>query len=599
MFTFSAPRNLALTAVLALGLGGISAVASQAATNPVNLITSATSVTPAGTTATQLVGPANFVTVKNTVASALQAHAIFFTVSGGTTSSGTNSGNIAVGGSIQILCSHVGTITLLGYAIINGAATTSPTDTIVITVVSSLPGTVYASSLVLAAAGTTIPTSATDAAFSVTQPAGTAKVANFTVAELDAAGNAILAANAKPISVTVTNGVISSPNLAGSASGNTAYLTGVPVHAITNFVLSGINGLGGVSTVTIAVNGVTVKTYSVTFTGLASKIVLTAINSVVGIGTATAILPTPTAPIGITANVNALEVQEFDAAGHLLVINPGNIRISSSVPAVAVGGAIDIANRFPLGDIMGGTSTTNTAAGVSVTGVSAGTTTFTATDISQLLSSVPASIRVSNGVPTSVVLSTNLSTYVSGAVGILRTTISNAAGTTPAGTYIVFTGQASSSIVLATGSALLPGAPVAVTTPPVQKVGQVTVNNAGVYAFSFNAPSANVTVTITGVAATPAIAVTPAIFIVGTVPDVATAESLLEVSYAQNVDSDVATYIKGATDAASVTAQDSLAKSTSALAAIAHLSIVVKAVLAKALALAKIDKKILVRLGRK
>ena len=599
MFTFSAPRTLALTAVLALGLGGISAAASQAATNPVNLITSATSVTPAGTTATQLVGPANFVTVKNTVASALQAHAIFFTVSGGTTSSGTNSGNIAVGASIQILCSHVGTITLLGYAIINGAATTSPTDTIVITVVSSLPGTVYASSLVLAAAGTTIPTSATDAAFSVTQPAGTAKVANFTVAELDAAGNAILAANAKPISVTVTNGVISSPNLAGSASGNTAYLTGVPVHAITNFVLSGINGLGGVSTVTIAVNGVTVKTYSVTFTGLASKIVLTAINSVVGIGTATAILPTPTAPIGITANVNALEVQEFDAAGHLLVINPGNIRISSSVPAVAVGGAIDIANRFPLGDIMGGTSTTNTAAGVSVTGVSAGTTTFTATDISQLLSSVPASIRVSNGVPTSVVLSTNLSTYASGAVGILRTTLANAAGTMPAGTYIVFTGQASSSIVLATGSVLLPGAPVAVTTPPVQKVGQVTVNNAGVYAFSFNAPSANATVTITGVAATSAIAVTPAIFIVGTVSDVATAESLLEVSYAQNVDSDVATYIKGATDAATVTAQDSLTKSTAALAAIAHLAIVVKAVLAKALALAKIDKKILLRLGRK
>ena len=599
MNTFSSHRALALTAVLALGLGGISAVASQAATNPVNLITSATSVTPAGTTATQLVGPANFVTVKNTVASAQQAHSIFFTVSGGTTSGGTSSGTIAVGGSVQIVCSHVGTITVLGYAIISGAATTSPTDTIVITVVSSLPGTVYASSLVLASAGTTIPTTASDAAFSVTQPAGTAKVANFTVAELDAAGNAILAANAKPLSVTVTNGVISSPNLAASASGNTMYLAGIPLHATTDFVLSGINGLAGLSTVTIAVNGVSVKTYSVTFTGLASKIVLTAINSVVGIGSATTILPTSTAPIGITANVNALEVQEFDAAGHLLVVNPGNIRISSSVPAVAVGGAIDIANRFPLGNIIGGTSTTNTVAGVSVTGVSAGTTTITATDISQLLSSAPVSIRVSNGVPTSVVLSTNLSTYASGAVGILRTTLSNAAGTMPAGTYIVFTRQASSSIVLATGSALLPGAPVAVTTPPVQKVGQVTFNSAGVYAFSFNAPTANATITITGIAATPAIAVTPAIFIVGTVPDVAAEESLLEVSFAQNVDSDVATYIGSATDAATVTAQDSLAKSTTALAAIARLSIVVKAVLAKALALAKIDKKILLRLGRK
>lgn len=599
MFTFSSSRAFALTAVLALGLGGMSAVASEAANNPVNLITSATSVTPAGTTATQLVGPANFVTIKNTVATAQQAHPIFFTVSGGTTSGAATSGTIAVGGSVQILCSRVGTITVLGYAMTGGAATTSPTDTIVITVVASLPGTVYASSLVLAASGTSTPTSATDAAYSVTQPAGTPKVANFTVAELDAAGNAMLAADAKPISVTVTNGVISSPNLVATPSGNTAHLAGVPVLATTDFVLSGINGLGGVSTVIIAVNGVTVKTYSATFTGLASKIVLTPINSVVGIGSASAILPTATAPIGITANVNALEVQEFDAAGHLLAINPGNIRISSSVPSVAVGGAIDIANRFPLGDINGGTSTANTVAGVSVTGVSAGTTAFTATDISQLLSSVPATIRVSNGALTSVVLSTNLPTYASGAVGILRTTLTNAAGTMPAGTYIVFTGQAISSIVLATGSALLPGAPVAVTTPPVQKVGQVTVNSAGVYAFSFNAPTADGTVTITGIAATSAIQVTPAIFVVGTVPDVATAESLSEASYAQNVDSDVTAYIGSSTDAATVTAQDSFARSTSALAAITHLNSVVKAVLAKALALAKIDKKILSKLGRK
>jgi hypothetical protein len=313
----------------------MSAVASEAANNPVNLITSATSVTPAGTTATQLVGPANFVTIKNTVATAQQAHPIFFTVSGGTTSGAATSGTIAVGGSVQILCSRVGTITVLGYAMTGGAATTSPTDTIVITVVASLPGTVYASSLVLAASGTSTPTSATDAAYSVTQPAGTPKVANFTVAELDAAGNAMLAADAKPISVTVTNGVISSPNLAATPSGNTAHLAGVPVLATTDFVLSGINGLGGVSTVIIAVNGVTVKTYSATFTGLASKIVLTPINSVVGIGSASAILPTATAPIGITANVNALEVQEFDAAGHLLAINPGNILSLLAEPLIS------------------------------------------------------------------------------------------------------------------------------------------------------------------------------------------------------------------------------------------------------------------------
>jgi hypothetical protein len=599
MFTFSASRRFALTAVLALGLGGISAVTSQAAGTPVNLITSPTSITPAGITATQLAGPANFVTIKNTVVTTQQARFVFFTVNGGTTVGGATSGVISVGGNVQITCSHVGTITVLGYAIINGAATTSPTDTITITVVSSLPGTVYASSLVLAAPGTTQPTAATDAAFSITQPAGTAKVANFTVAELDAAGIAMLPAKAKPVTVTVTNGLISSPNLAATGSGGSTYLYGTPIHTITDFVLSGINGLGGASVVTIAVNGAKVKTYSVTFTGLASKIVLTPINSVVGIGNATAILPTSTAPIGITANVNALEVQEFDAAGHLLVINPGNIRISSSVPAVAIGGAVDIANRFSLGNISGGTATSGTVAGVSINGISAGTTTFTATDISQLLSSAPAGIRVSNAIPTSVVLSTNLPTYAPGAVGTLRTTLSNSSGTMPAGTYIVFTGQATSSIVLAAGSALLPGAPVAVTTPPVQKVGQVTVNNSGVYAFSFNAPSANATITITGVAATPSIQVTPAIFVVGTVPDVATAESLSEATSAQNVDTEVATFIVTATNAMDAAVQDAATKSAVALASVSHLTIVVKAVLAKALALAKITKLILLKLRRK
>ncbi len=529
MFSRPSFKGLALATVLALGLGGVTALTAQATGTPVNLITSATSLTTPGTTATQLVGPANFVTLSNTVVSGPSATAVYFTISGGTTTTAVTSGTIAAGGSVSILCSQVGTITVMGYAITNGAASPTATDTIVITVVSSLPGTVYASSIVLGAPSTLLPTPATDPGFSVTAPSGTANVANFTVAEIDAAGNAILAANAKPITIIVTNGLISSPNLAASATPNTTFISGTPISPITDFVLSGIAGLGGVSTVSISVNGVLVKTYSVTFTGLATKIVLTPINSVVGLGVATSILPNAFVPTGITANVNALEVQEFDAAGNLLVVNPANISIASSAPAIATGGGFDSANNYPLGNIVGGTPTSTKAVGVSINGVGVGTTTFTATDTTLSLTSAPASIRVSDGIPTSVVLTTNLPQYGTGALGTLNTTLSNAAGTMPAGTYVVLAGQAVSSIFLSSGTAQLPGVPVAVVGPPAKKVGQVTVNNAGVYTSTFNAPITNSAVTISATPASTSITVTPVTFNVGTGaplgPEVATPES--------------------------------------------------------------------------
>jgi hypothetical protein len=593
MFTRPSFKGLALATVLALGLGGVTALTAAATGTPVNLITSATSLTTPGTTATQLVGPANFVTLSNTVVSGPSAKAVYFTISGGTTTTATTSGTIAAGGSVSILCSQVGTITVMGYAITNGAASPTATDTIVITVVSSLPGTVYASSIVLAAPSTLLPTPATDPGFSVTAPSGTANVANFTVAEIDSAGNAILAANAKPITIIVTNGLISSPNLAASATPNTTFISGTPISSITDFVLSGIAGLGGVSTVSISVNGVLVKTYSVTFTGLATKIVLTPINSVVGLGVATSILPNAFVPTGITANVNALEVQEFDAAGNLLVVNPANISIASSAPAIAVAGGFDSANNYPLGNIVGGTPTSTKAVGVSINGVGVGTTTFTATDTTLSLTSAPASIRVSDGIPTSVVLTANLPQYGTGALGTLNTTLSNAAGTMPAGTYVVLAGQAVSSIFLSSGTAQLPGVPVAVVGPPAKKVGQVTVNNAGVYTSTFNAPITNSTVTISATPASASITVTPVTFNVGTGaplgPEVATPESLAEAYNATTAAGEVASMTGASADTAVNTTNAVVVLVGPVQTALSDFLVVLSGVLSKAKTLAKLD----------
>ena len=564
-------KRIAALASIALALTGILAIPAHATGTPVNLITSATGITSAGTTATQFAGPGNIVTMSNTVISGGSAKSVYFTVSGGVTSTGTTSGTLAPGASVFISTPTPTTITVLGYEITNGAATTSPTDTIVITVVNNLPGTVYASSIIYAAASTALPTSATDAAFSVTAPGGAANVANFTVTEVDAAGVAMQAANAKAITIIATNCLVSSPNLAASPSANSTYFNAVPINPTTDFVISGIPSFGGNSTVAISINGSVVKTYTIKFTGQAAKIVLTPINSVIGIGVASSILPSAFNPLGVTANTNALEVQEFDSLGNVLAVNPANISLISSAPSVATAGAFDGVGNYRLGGGVAGTLTSSSILGVSLTGVAVGTATFTATDTTLGLTSAAVPVRVSSGKPTSAVITTNLPNYPVGGLGTISTTVSDAAGPLPAGTYIVFASQAVASIALSAGSASLPGAPATIAGPPAQKIGQITVDNQGVYTFSFNAPTTSAEVTISGTPANSSITITPATFIVGTGatgPAIATTDSANESYNASTSSSDVTTLTNGQADAVDQAAQSAITQTTAVQAVV-------------------------------
>lgn len=565
----SKTRRIALIAGFALALGGVSTLPAQA-TGPVNLIAAATNLTAAGTAVSQIAGPGNFVTISDNVITGGGALPVYFTVGGGTTTTGATSGTIAAGASVGILTPTVGTITVLGYAVTNGAASTTATDTIVITVVASAPGTVYSTSTVYAAPGTFTPSNSTDSIFSVTQPAGTANAATIAVSEVDANGVALLAADAKPIAVTATNALISSPNLAASAIGNTTYITGTPINSTTDFVVSGIPFFGGVATITVAVNGVTLKTYSIKFIGTAAKIVLTAISPVVGIGNSISLLPTGANPIGITANTNAFEVQEFDSNGNVVTVNPSHIVVTSNSPSIATTGYFDGGGSFTLGDIAGGTLTSSTVLGVSVNGVSAGTTTFTATDSSLSLTSLPVTIRVSTNTPTSITMTTDQSTYSGGAPGTLTTVLSTAGGTVPAGNYAVFTGQAISSIALSSGSANLPGVPTA--TPAVgstlpKVVGEITVKDDGSYTDSFNAPINDGPVTISATPANASISVTPASFTVATLTKGPGSDSVAaanEANDAANAANDAAT---AATSSAAAALQADQAASSAATAA--------------------------------
>lgn len=548
-----------------------------------------------GTTATQVAGPANTVTITNYS----PTNSVYYTIAGGVTSAvgntaGTNSGSVVAGGAgtISIATTAVGTITVTGYVVINGAASTVATDTVTITVIGAVAGTVYGSSTLLGASGTTTPTVNTDAAFSVNAASGASAVANFTLVEYDGSTTPVqLNSGYKSIMANVTNGLLTSSGGITTGSGTT-YIGATPVAASTNFVLSSINGLSGVSTITFAVNGVTLKTYSVTFTGAATKIVLTAINPVVAQGSAATLL---SSSASITANTNALEVQEFDVNGNPVVVNTANLVVTSTATATATAGAFDTLGTHTLGDIVAGKATSSTIVGVSVNGVTAGNATFTATDSTLSLTSNPVTVRVSSAVPTKVVIASDMPAYADGGAGTLTTTISDAVGTLPAGTYVVFTGQATSSLALTVGASTLPGAPATLVGPPAVTIGQVTVNDNGVYTSSFNAPLSDGTVNILASPLNNTITVTPVSFTTAS-GSAAASKAATDAAIAATK---AAVAAGVSADAATAAATDAGAKASAALIAVTALSQQVTALTSKIVAITSLITQIVKKLNAK
>ena len=557
MSTKTVLKRVALVAAAALAFGGITAVTAQAAVN----LTISTGYNGATTQAgNSIAGPANSTSIT------AGAQREYVTITGGTFVGGTTAQTLSIGGLISIATPTVGTITVSGYNETSpGVFSTAVNDTITITVIPFVAGTVYGGQTVWGASGVTVPTAVTDGAFSVTAsalPAST-QVANFLITEADV--NAVaLTTGWKAITATVTNGLLSTPvtNPAGTASITpTTYIAATQTAAgPVDIALSNITGLSGTSTVTISVNGVVAKTYTVTFTGAAVKIVLTALNPVIGIGTAAALAANVSPNATITANTGALKAQEFDANGNALVV-PALTLASSDTAKVAVAiPALLVAGSFSA-----------TAVGISPTGVAAGTSSVTVTD--GTLTSNAVSLRVSSGAPTSVVVTSDAAAYPAGGAGTLSYTASDAAGTLPAGTYyLVYATAPASSFALTVG--VLP------TT-------SLTVNESGVQTVAFNAPLSDGTTTIAGTPST-GITETPASFTVSSgASDAANAatDAANEATDAANAATDAANAAADSADAATQAAQDAGDKADAALAAVTALGQQVTSVLAKVAAL--------------
>lgn len=578
-YTAAAATNAGETAalgtqILTPTIGGFVGAVSSAVTIPGNPNLQATvAAVTTGTTATQIAGPANSVSITNFN----PTNSVYFTIAGGMTVAGTTaaaaSGTVAPSASFSVATPVAGTIVVTGYTIVSGATSATATDTVTITATGALPGTSYASATVLGASGVATPTIATDAAFAVIATAGlpATTVANFTLQEVDSSG-ALLSSGFKPIAISTTLGTLMVGGAGlGTVTAAGGYATGTPTGAMTFALLN--NGQAGVAKISVLVNGIAAKAYSVTFSGAASKIVLTVVNPVVAVGTASVLLA---AASSITANTNALEVQEFDGNGNLLPVNTASITVVPSVATTATAGTPSVAvGALPvnfLGGKVSGAALSATVAGVSVTGLAAGTLTFIATDSMGGLTSAPVTVRVSSGVPTSVAFTTDAISYASGAVGTLTTTLSDAAGTVPAGTYLVLSyAGASSSYALSSGTGTLPGA-------------SITVNNSGVYTNTFNAPISDGTVVISATPATTLITVRPATF---TVASNATA-SIKEAIDAAKAAIAAATAAGLSADAATAAAKAAGVQAATAVAALTSLTALVKALFVRFASITKL-----------
>ena len=275
MSTKTTFKRVALVAVAALGLGVLTSVAPASAAANTNInCTVAYTVTDGGICAS-IAGPANFVTVTATALS------VYVVLTGGTFTDGTSSKTIAAAGTANIATPTVGTITANGYAITSGVASTTA-QPIVVTVTAAVTGTVYASSTVTpttgaaaAAAKTAFTYTNTDAV--VTRWAAGAVSANaayqFDVAQFDSTPAPMATASSKAVTATLSGpGTLTITGTAGtSAPAPYVALAAGGSTAGASTVLLYSDGRAGATTLTIAVNGVVVKTYSVTFYGSVAK----------------------------------------------------------------------------------------------------------------------------------------------------------------------------------------------------------------------------------------------------------------------------------------------------------------------------------------
>jgi hypothetical protein len=376
MSTKTTFKRIALVAVAALGLGVLTSVAPASAarvtaeatpcwvsTAPFGVLADNETAT-ATASATQVAGASNYVgiTCGTDIVSGSQA---VVTTSGASSTLSTfadagSAWTVATGAASAVLADNgtsgttfrvmtptAGTVTttVAKRVFTNGAATDTTLQTFTITVTAAGVANVYsaANSTVLAASGTTTPDATTDATVLATpvsalkSSASTVEVLNIKVDQEDANDVNLTTAVANTVTITGVGRVgldVDAP--LGQYAAETAQASDFYIFA---------DGRAGVGTVTVAVNGVTVKTYTINFYGDVASLTATTKITHIAVGATTA---------------GVVEVVAKDANG---VVVPGVTITGTASSTTAITAVTPAADGDNDGDQLVGITAASTAAG--------------------------------------------------------------------------------------------------------------------------------------------------------------------------------------------------------------------------------------------
>ena len=635
MSTKTTFKRVALLAVAALTLGGLSAVSASATTgvNDGNVYLWCSTVAD-GTAKLQniagnsscngIAGPANSVVVSLDSSAhdadaltgdnaAITAAASFVTVSGSgayisaastaVAGSGTNPTTATLAtastGTLTIATPTSGTITVSYYkSTAAGVYSSTAAETLTINVLAAGVSDVFASAVVYGYTGDTTTAASidatSDAALLATPVTGlatdTAKVVSFKVHQSDANAGALTSASTKAVVATASIGNLYSGNtLAGSYAAVAAKSANDQIFRLVG------DGRSGVSTVTISVNGVQTAQYTVTFYSTTiAKLVVSDYKTLVAAGTgshaATAATTDTTSPNTGFYPKGAFKIVANDATGNAITGGTLGVTITSSNPSVATAAAPTYSSTLKAWTSV-------------VSYVGSGSATFTVKDTATGLISGTATVSTGKNVISSLILTTDAASYVPGDLVTLTATAKGSDGKPVADGYYygVFTAKAVSSQAL---QAYPWNAPtVAPTTAGTLSVGDLSFTN-GVATATFYAPAATTVMTLTtgsGVNIDPLLAdtdisVTTTVTAANDASVQAATDAAQEATDAANAAYDAANNAMDSADAATAAAQDAADNASAALAAVTSLSAtvakLVKSVAAIAAALAKVQKKI-------
>jgi hypothetical protein len=419
MSTKTTFKRIALVAVAALGLGVLTSVAPASAarvtaeatpcwvsTAPFGVLADNETAT-ATSSATQVAGAANYIEITCDTDTTSGSTAVVSTSGAGSTLSvagSTATWTVATGAAsavsssadissavVKVFTPTAGTVTttVAKRVFANGAATDTTLQTFTITVTAAGVANVYsaANSTVLAAAGTTTPDATTDATVAATPVSaiktldGTTEVLKIVVDQEDANDVNLSTAVANTVTIVgVGNVGVAENTPLGQYAAETAQGSDFYIFA---------DGRAGVGTVTVAVNGVAVKTYTVNFYGSVASLTATTKITHIAVGATTA---------------GVVEVVAKDSNG---VVVPGVTITGTASSTTAITAVTPAADGDNDGDQLVGITAASTAAG-------AYTATFKVTVNSVDVVSNAVTFTVAKTTAKTVTLTTDKAEYAAG-----------------------------------------------------------------------------------------------------------------------------------------------------------------------------------------